>query len=364
MSDARSFHALIRGERRGCVAGAARGLLSAASLPFRGAVALRAAAYSLGLLRARRAALPVVSVGNLTAGGTGKTPLVIALARRLRDRGERVAVLARGYGAERDGELNDELRLIAAAVPEVEIVAGRDRVAGAAAARARGATVALLDDGFQHRRLARDLDFVLVDATEPWGFPPRVLLPRGLLREPPAALRRASAVFLSRAELVGPSELRRLEEEVRATGYAGPLLRTRTRPTRVELLAGPAGAPSPGEEPELLAGQAVLAACGIGNPSAFAATLAQLGARISQLVALPDHHAYTAADVDGLERLARERAVGRVVVTAKDAVKLRPLLAQPSEVTWLALEVEVDVEPEETLNELLARLREEERGVA
>ncbi|MGE0713064.1 MAG: tetraacyldisaccharide 4'-kinase [Planctomycetota bacterium] len=340
---------LIRGERRGAFASLARGILWLLSLVFRVIVAVRGWLYDAGLLRRRQAGLPVISIGNLTTGGTGKTPVVIALARRLTARGERVAVLARGYGAARDGELNDELRLIGREVPEAILCPGKDRVARAAEAVSRGATAILLDDGFQHRRLARDLDLVLLDATDPWGA--GHLLPRGLLREPPGALARADAVILSRAELKSASELDALEAQVRGAGFAGPVLRMRVEPARLERLH-----PEPADlELGELAGKAVLLACGVGNPNAVAATAARLGVRTSQVQAFPDHHEYDGEDVLALEELASRRALGHVLVTAKDAVKLAPLLPGRARLTWLCLGVEARLEPVAALDALLDR---------
>ena len=143
-----------------------------------------------------------------------------------------VAVLARGYGAARDGELNDELRQVQDEVPDALLFPGRDRVARARLATDAGATLLLLDDGFQHRRLARDVDVVILDATEPWGAPAGKLLPRGLLREPPLALRRADVVVFSRVELVGRAELGQLEGQVARHGFLGTVARRSPKSTQ------------------------------------------------------------------------------------------------------------------------------------
>lgn len=356
--DPNDYKALIRGERKGPVAALLRGGLSMAALGFRLGGAARAAAYDGGLFAAARGPRPVISVGNLTAGGTGKTPLVIHLARALLARGQRPGVLARGYGADRDGELNDELRLIAREVPDALLAPGRDRVARAQEAAGRGATVLLLDDGFQHRRLHRDVDVVLLDATDPWG--PGGLLPRGLLREPPEALARAHLVVLSRIEFLRGPERARLEEEVRATGYEGPIVGMSLVPRALEPLPPPTAAEADrlAEPPGALAGQRVLAVCGIGNPAAFGRTLEGLGAHVARLEALPDHHGYTAADVTRVAALARELGVDRVVATAKDAVKLEALLPAHGDVRWSTLTIGAELDPPTTTDDILARALE------
>lgn len=294
-----------------------------------------------------RAPVPVISVGNLTAGGTGKTPLVIHLARALLDRGARPAVLARGYGAARDGEPNDELLLAREEVPGLLLFPGRDRSARIAEAVGAGATLILLDDGFQHRRVARDFDLVLIDASDPWG--PGGLLPRGLLREPRTALRRADLVLITRAEQVGADALAAIEAEVRAVGYAGPVGRIHVHPR--DLL--PIDRPGYPEPVESLRGARVLAACAIGNPEAFRATLLGLGARVQELVTFPDHAPLGPAEVAAVEAQARRADADRIVVTAKDAVKLRPHLAGERPIRWLSLRIDVRPEPADVLASVL-----------
>jgi tetraacyldisaccharide 4'-kinase len=270
----------------------------------------------MGVLRVRRAAVPVVSIGNLTAGGTGKTPLTIALAERLVARGEKVFVLARGYGASRAGELNDELELVRSRVPGVSVLAGGDRAALADVAVREGATVLLLDDGFQHRRLARDVDVVVIDATDPWGE--GFLLPRGLLREPVSAARRASAVVISRVEQASPGRVAEIRERLEREGVSAPLAAMRFESVGLRPLGK--GQPLSLEE---LRGKRVTLVSGIGNPEAFRATVAGAGARVEAARVFPDHHAFTRGD---LESVARASSTDLLLVTEKDAVKLGPLL--------------------------------------
>jgi tetraacyldisaccharide 4'-kinase len=287
--------------------GTAGGILSAAAAPaewlFRAAVARRNRRYDVrGGTHVD--GLWVVSVGNLAVGGTGKTPIAAWAARRLVEAGLSTALLARGYG-------EDELLLHGSWNPEVRVVANADRVAAARAAVAGGAGAAVLDDGFQHRALARDVDVVLVAVED--GYPRR-MLPRGPFREPPSALARAHGVVVTR-RTAGSEQAQALASRI---GSEHPHLLVGV----VSLLPGgwrdlegaPAAAPpSP-----------VLAVAAVARPEAFAHQVEGELAGPVELCAFPDHHAYGEADA----RTLRERAGGRtIVVTEKDAVKLRRFMA-------------------------------------
>ncbi len=310
-----------------------RVVLSAAALPYGLAVRVRNFLYNRGWLRARKAAVPVVSVGNLTAGGTGKTPCVEFVAGFYRNRDLRVAVLSRGYGT--TSGPNDEALVLEENLPDVPHLQGADRVALAeTAADELESEVLVLDDGFQHRRLARDLDLVLIDATRPWGY--GRLLPRGLLREPITGLRRAGVVVLTRCDQVGPQERDRIRERVRRTAPAVPVAESSHR--AVELRNSErATAPL-----QSLRARPVAGFCGLGNPDAFRRTLADLGANLCAFRTYPDHHAYSR---DGVERL-RAWAAGLppdcvIVTTQKDQVKLR--LARLGDRPLWALRVRLEV---------------------
>jgi tetraacyldisaccharide 4'-kinase len=289
----------------------------------------RNAAYDRGWKRVGRLDVPVVSVGNLTVGGTGKTPAVIWLARELLRRGRTPGILSRGFrrGTE---QLNDEGRLIAREVPDALQEQDPDRLRGGRELVERGAQVVILDDGFQHRRLARDLDLVLVDATRPFGLPlggerepPRLCLPRGLLRERPAGLRRANAAIVTRADQVSVATLERLTDDLHAIAPAVPLARAAHRPVRLRGIGG--------ERPlDWLRGRPVRLVCGLANPEAFAGTVRSLGAVIVALHAFGDHHPFAPSD---LTDLAREGET--LLVTAKDAVKLTS-----ASVPFLVLDIE------------------------
>ncbi|MHC4133406.1 MAG: tetraacyldisaccharide 4'-kinase [Planctomycetota bacterium] len=265
--------------------------------------------------RARRLPKPVLSVGNLTFGGTGKTPFVIHACRELARRGRRAAILSRGYRA-LGPEGNDEALVIGRHVPDVPHVLDPDRHAGGLTI-ADDVDVFVLDDGFQHLPLWRDVDVVLVDATEPFGggWCP----PAGRLREPLAALGRATLVVLTRADLVDRETL-------------GDAMRT----VRAHAAAPIATAAFPPSCDADLAGAEVCVACAIGNPAAFVQTVESLGARVAARRFFRDHHAYSARDAAELARPGLP-----VVVTEKDAVKLEALWqgAVPLHVVRIALKV-------------------------
>jgi tetraacyldisaccharide 4'-kinase len=206
------YQELIRGSRRGVFANAARLGLQTVAFFYAAGVQLRNRGFDWGLLPIHRANVPVVSIGNLTAGGTGKTPMVAAVADWFTSRNMLPVILSRGYRALEDS-LNDEKLVLDQLCPHVPHLQSPDRLKSAREASAHlGAQVLILDDGYQHRRLARDLDIVLIDALDPWGA--GHLLPRGLLREPKSALQRADLVVLTRADQCAPGEKARLLNEI------------------------------------------------------------------------------------------------------------------------------------------------------
>lgn len=288
--------------------GGMRGLLSLLSLPYRGVVGLRNRAYDRGWLRGHSLPVPVLSVGNLTVGGTGKTPLVAWLANHLRDRGHAVGLLSRGYGGDEHG--NDEKRLLDRLCAGIPHVQDPDRLSGARRITTdHNCNVLILDDGFQHRRLRRDLDIVLVDSTCPFGF--GHLLPRGYLREPIDGLSRASCVVITRVErndLQARDALR--ERVIDLAGHdrvaevafqASRLVNSSDETTSLDLLdrAQPA------------------AFCGVGNPEAFFSNLAAVATR-----AFPDHHRYDSSDLEQLSEWATRSRADILLTTRKDLVKI------------------------------------------
>jgi tetraacyldisaccharide 4'-kinase len=316
LPDADRFRRLVDGRTRGPAATLARVGLAALAGPYGLAVSVRNAGYDRGLFEVRTVGVPVISVGNLTLGGTGKTPLVAWVVGRLLAAGRRPAIASRGYGAAR-GETSDEAAELGIVLPGVPHRAHRDRVLAAGDAVAAGVDVVVLDDGFQHRRLHRDLDIVAIDATDPFGG--GRLVPRGLLRESPAGLRRADVVVLTRSTAVDPARRAAIHDAVTAARGGLP-------PVWAEAVHAPmalrswSGTTRPLDE---LRGRPVLAFAAIGNPAAFRQTLDATGAEVTSFVAFADHHAYAATDLQRLaDRAAAERAEW-AVTTLKDLVKVR-----------------------------------------
>jgi tetraacyldisaccharide 4'-kinase len=340
---------LIRGETRGLPAVLARSGLAGAAMGYRAAVAMRNRGYDRRWLAVHRAGVPVVSVGNLTVGGTGKTPMVEWVAQWLRRHAKRVVILSRGYGQVQG--LNDEGRVLEENLPDVPHLQDADRVRSArVAVEELEAEVLVLDDAFQHRRLARDLDLVLIDALEPFGL--GRMLPRGLLREPMSSLRRSDLAVLSRADLVEPS--RRLAIRAQAERQAGPLKWVECRHAPIELLDTDGRAtPLDG-----LAGMAVAAFCGIGNPEGFRRTLLPLCPSLLDLRIFPDHHDYSLADVELLAAWARDLGANLVLTTQKDLVKLRSGHLGPAPLRALKIGLEI-VAGDDVMEDALARLLNE-----
>jgi tetraacyldisaccharide 4'-kinase len=322
---------------------AGRVLLAPLELVYRGAVQIRSELYDSGLIRTERASIPVVSIGNVTVGGTGKTPVAAWIASRLAAVGKSPAIVLRGYGG-------DEPLVHARLNPAVPVIVNADRNAGIRDAAAAGADVVVLDDAFQHRRAGRDADVVLVSADDWTGR--QHLLPAGPYREPLGAIRRASLVVITRKS--APSvKVTAAEEAIRE---AAPGL-----PTAVIGLSPSEIVSTGGTETRLpitaLAGKSITAVAAIGNPDAFFRQLEGAGAKVTRM-AFPDHHSFSPADISTILR-AGERA-NYIVCTLKDAVKLEPQWpAGKSRLWYVSLAVNVE-HGGAVIDEMLERLGRQE----
>jgi tetraacyldisaccharide 4'-kinase len=294
----------------------ARLVLAPPSWLYSSIVRMRGALFDRELLHVHRSAVPVLSIGNLSVGGTGKTPLAAWAAERLRASGARPAVLLRGYGG-------DEPLVHATLNPDIPVIADPDRVAGARKALEAGADCAILDDGFQHRRLARIADWVLVSAEQPPE--PARLLPAGPWREPTNALRRATVAIVTRksASLEAASAVAaRLGERYGVDGAIVHLAPSDVVDVRAQQGIGL----------ERLRGARVLVVAAIGAPAAFAAQVRDLGVAQCESLTFRDHHRFTASDVKGIVQASARFDV--VVCTLKDAVKLAPLWPHAALPLW------------------------------
>lgn len=262
---------------------------------------------------------PVVSIGNITCGGTGKTPVVEMVARDLLQLGRKPAILSRGYGATRSRSgggfsHNDEYLVLRANLPQVPHLQGKERVVLGREAIRQGADVLILDDGFQHVRLKRDVDIVLIDALAPFGF--GRVLPAGLLREPLGALCHATLFGITRCDQIEPRTLSTLRSYLRCRFPEIPQVQLSTRPLEWVGIDGKRASL------ESLSGRAVLAFCGIGNPEAFRRQIVGLGLDVRAFVRFRDHHAYSRQDIAILHQRMLKCAAVEVVMTQKDAVKI------------------------------------------
>lgn len=309
----------------------------------------RLALYQRGTFQTTKLDRPVISVGNITAGGTGKTPLVEWVARNIAGAGKNVCILTRGHGRENpqrqvvvsDGktilatpaEAGDEPYVLATKLlGSAAVICNADRIsAGRYAIETLGTDCFVLDDGFQHLRLARDLNIVTIDATNPWGG--GQLLPYGRLREPLAGLIRADCIVVTRCDQV--DDLDDLREHIRALMRENPppIFRSSMKPLRSLLPAGP-----------------VAAFCAVGNPTAFFRQLKESDYDVVYEKSFADHHAYTQHDVDELVRAATRAGATSLITTAKDAVKLRSLHFS---LPWHVFEIEISIEDEAALTQLI-----------
>ncbi|MDD5558498.1 tetraacyldisaccharide 4'-kinase [Candidatus Methylomirabilis sp.] len=338
--------------------------LRPASHVYGAVVSLRAALFASGLVRSRRLPVPVLSVGNLSVGGSGKTPFVEMLAARLHERGQRVVIILRGYrgGSKKptivsDGKrlrceppvAADEAYLLARHLPGVAVLTGADRYrVGEIALEQVDPSVIILDDGFQHLRLYRDLDIVLVDAVNPLGY--GRLLPSGLLREPPEAFGRADIVVITHADAVHDLDAAILA--IRRYAPSTPIALAVHRP--VSLIDVRSGERLGLER---LTGQRLSAVSGIASPSRFEATLIQLGGFVAAHRTFPDHHRYSPADLEIINEAVKNSGASMVVTTEKDMVKLMCLDLAKVGAPLYALSISLElVEGAEVLDAMLSRL--------
>lgn len=332
-------------------------------------VKARNACYRRGIFRAQPVGVPVVSVGNLTSGGTGKTPLVEWTARELASLGRNVCVLTRGYGRASPSrrvivsngkelladvtQTGDEAFMLADKLKgEAAVICDADRVSAAGwAIENLGSDVFVLDDAFQHQRIARNLNILTVDATNPWGN--RRSLPGGILREPVYELLRADCVIITRADSKNPGPLR---DEIETIHPGMTVLLSRMKHTQLR----PVTTNSPMIDSGEIKALSVGAFCGIGNPESFFSLLRSEGYSLGYERSFRDHYNFTQTDIDEIVRQAQDKGAQAILTTAKDAAKLGSLnFALPCYVA----EIEIEIDRAEVFRELIHEaIKRRDRG--
>jgi tetraacyldisaccharide 4'-kinase len=304
-----NFHKLISGQSVGLTATILRFFMGVAATGYSLVVRLRSSLYSKRWLEIHTADVPVISIGNITTGGTGKTPLVIWLCKFLQQKNFRCAILTRGYKTTQNSV--DEPAILTESCPQAKVIVNPNRVEAAAEAVDKfGAKVLIMDDGFQHRRLHRDLDIVTVDATCPFGY--GKLLPTGLLREPVASLKRADAAVLTRCDQISESELSLIEKELRLITPAMIIAKSIHNPVCAKSATGEK------ITIEQLKDKKIFAFCGIGNPDAFLNTIKNTGANLVGSKIYNDHYPYADSDIDDIHGQANRSGADLILSTQKD----------------------------------------------
>ncbi len=320
------FRKLISGHKAGMGTALLRLVLGFAAAGYSIAVRARNFLYSAGWLKVHRVNAIVLSVGNITVGGTGKTPLVIWLCKeiisdsRFQISNCQCAILTRGYKATKNSKLktqnySDEPAILTESCPEVKVIVNPDRVAGAAEAVSKfGANTLIMDDGFQHRRLARDLDIIAIDATRPFGY--GKMLPAGLLREPVASLKRADAIVITRCDQIAETELSKIERKLQTINPNVIIARSIHAPAYVK------SADNQEISLEQLKNKKIFAFCGIGNPDAFLNTIKTIGSELVGSKVYNDHHHYTNDCLADIYEQAGGLKADLILTTQKDWTKI------------------------------------------
>lgn len=329
------FYSIITEQPKGPLGFALKFLLIFISLFYLLAVKLRLGLYNLGIFKSCRLRSPVISVGNITWGGTGKTPLVEAICLYFKSHHKRVALLTRGYGMDEDKVLTESM-------PGVSVLVGKDRIKNAGSAEERCSfDIFVLDDGFQHKRIKRDIDIVAINATDPFGS--GLLIPAGILREPISHLSRADLVVITRSDLVGQEELNRIKDDVLRVNPDVEIFGSTHQPVFFYT------SKEQTRDPEYIKAKQICAISALGDNHSFAKTLKNMGADIKLKFFYMDHHRYLKEQIDEILKVCEHNDVDTVVTTQKDWIKLKGLLTTPSaeRIEFLILHIKLKLYDEE-----------------
>ena len=334
------YLSILSGQQRGIIAAIVKSTLSAFTLPYLAVLNTRNTLYKKGIVRSSRLPVKVISIGNITTGGTGKTPLVEFSVKYLIESGRKVAVLSRGYGGDNSSQegdeiVNDECLTLIENLRDVPVLAGRDRVkSGEKAINDFGVDCVVLDDGFQHLRLKRDLDVVVIDALNPFGG--ENLIPRGSLREPLQNLERADLFIISHCDQGNEQTIRSIYKKLDQINHSASVCESIHRPVHFDTIADGSIL-----ELEWLKGKRVYALSAIGNPESFSNTLKGLGADLIKHKVFQDHHVYTEEEIEDVISAAQLLGADAIVVTQKDIVKIRKMNIKNANILSLRIEIEI-----------------------
>ena len=335
------FHDLIYDKKNDATSGLIKILLLTVSCGYGFLITAHDFFYKRGLLRSHNASVQTISVGNITMGGTGKTPFVTMLSERLSKKGKKIGVLIRGYGEDEWKMLEEALRKYGA-----KVFVGRDRVKSAMEAEKALINIVILDDGFQHRRLKRDIDIVLIDSSNPFGN--RHLFPRGVLRENISSLKRADLIVLTKSDK-GGANLTALKKELKEIIADKKIINAYHNPKGLtDIKTGGA------EELAFLKEKKICLVSAICDASYFRYTAEKCGTQVNLEFVFPDHYAYKQRDLDKIFSECSAKGIDAVITTEKDAAKLKRLnlASLPCRILTLNVELEIN-EGEKTLDDVL-----------
>ncbi|MFQ5685426.1 MAG: tetraacyldisaccharide 4'-kinase [Candidatus Scalindua sp.] len=334
------YLSILYGQQRGFIAALVKSTLSTLTYPYSAVLKTRNILYKSGVVNSIRLPVKVISVGNITTGGTGKTPLVEYTARYLLEKNKKVAIISRGYGGYNPLQgnninINDECLILRENVQNVPVLAGKDRVSnGEKAIREYGVDCLLLDDGFQHLKLKRDLDIVVIDSLNPFGG--ENLIPRGSLREPLKNLGRADLFIISHCNHSKELTIKSIYTKLNYVNNDAPVCESIHRPVHIESITDGSI-----RGPEWLKGKRIYGLSAIGNPESFTYTLKGLGADLIKHRKFRDHHNYNRGEIGYVVSEARSLGADAIVVTQKDIVKIRKMDIKDFNILSLKIEMQI-----------------------
>ncbi|MHC4268157.1 MAG: tetraacyldisaccharide 4'-kinase [Planctomycetota bacterium] len=334
------YLSILSGQKKGLIATLIKSTLSTLTYPYLAVLKTRNILYENGIIKSTRLPVKIFSIGNITTGGTGKTPLVENMAKTLHQSGKKVAILSRGYGGnnlsqKNNGSVNDECLTLKENLQDVHILVGKDRVKnGEKAIKDYEVDCIILDDGFQHFKLYRDLDVVVIDSLNPFGG--EYLIPRGSLREPLKTLKRADIFIISHCDQSSEDTIKSIYTRLKQLNVDAHVCESIHRPVHIENITDNSIL-----KPEWLNGKRIYGLSAIGNPESFASTLKGLDAVLIKHRIYCDHHVYTKEEIDGVISEANSLGADAIVVTQKDIVKMRKMNIEEADILSLKIEMEI-----------------------